>query len=119
MEKPGGTSFRAYSFYDRLHGNIARCVMLTRQHRSPKDRENLPYHERVQGERTSVPSSGLGTDPHATAHRGGMVLRATETASRLIAGAARLSPNSISEKRSDHAMFRPLATRRAFSFNHP
>ncbi|WP_210250986.1 hypothetical protein, partial [Bradyrhizobium cytisi] len=25
-----------YTFYDRLHGNIAQCVMLTRQHGSPK-----------------------------------------------------------------------------------
>jgi hypothetical protein len=33
---------RAYSFYDRLHGNIAQCVMLTRQHRSPIHRGNLP-----------------------------------------------------------------------------
>jgi hypothetical protein len=32
----------AYSFYDRLHGNIARCVMLTRQHGSLKHRGNLP-----------------------------------------------------------------------------
>jgi hypothetical protein len=51
----------AYSFHDRLHGNIAQCVMLTRQHRSPKDRESLPYHERVQGERTPCRHQGWAT----------------------------------------------------------
>lgn len=55
------SGFDTYSFYDRLHGNIAQCVMLTWQHRSPKDRESLPCHEQVQGERTSVPSSGVAT----------------------------------------------------------
>jgi len=71
IEKPNRFHLRAYIFYDRLHGNIARCVMLTRQHRSLKDRESLPHRERAQGERTSVPSSGVDTNPHATAHRGG------------------------------------------------
>ncbi|MEH2690207.1 hypothetical protein DXU04_35680 [Bradyrhizobium diazoefficiens] len=44
--------------------------MLTRQHRLPKDRENLPSHEQASGELTSVPASGNGDDPHAIAHRG-------------------------------------------------
>ncbi|TYL87495.1 hypothetical protein FXB40_40085 [Bradyrhizobium rifense] len=86
---------RVYSFYDRLHSNIAQCSMLTRQHGSPKDRESLPYREQGQGERTSVPSSGLGDDPRATAHRGGMVLRANETASWLMAGARASLPTAI------------------------
>jgi hypothetical protein len=101
-----------------LHGNIAQCVMLTRQHGSPKDRESLPYREQVQGERTSVPSSGVGDDPRATAHRGRMVLRATATASWLIAGRTRVSPDSDSENVSDHATPRQFAARRVLSFNH-
>ncbi|MBK3663675.1 hypothetical protein JJE66_20930 [Bradyrhizobium diazoefficiens] len=98
IEKPSEAWPAAYSFYDRLHSNIAQCVMLTRQHRSPKDRESLPYHERAQGERTSVPSSGVGADPHAKAHRGEMVLRAAHRN-----GESDSPDNSNSATVSDHA----------------
>ncbi|WP_156947095.1 hypothetical protein [Bradyrhizobium sp. WSM3983] len=108
---------RACSFHDRLHGNIAHRVMLTQQHRSPKDRESLPYREWVQGERTSVPSSGVDDDPRAIAQRGWMVLCAAETAWWLIAR-ARMLLNSVSEKVSDHSTPRRPAARRALSFNH-
>jgi hypothetical protein len=90
--------------------------MLTWQHGSLKDRESLLFHEQVQGERTSVPSSGVGDDPRATTHRGRMVLRAT--ASRLICRRTRIAPDSNSKDVSDHSTLRQSAARRALSFNH-
>ena len=116
IEKPGGRCPRDYSFYDRLHSNIARCVMLTRQHRSLKHRESPPSCERVQGERTSVPSSGVDADPCAIAHRGGMALRAADAVLAPTRGARALSPNS--NVRDHAAAPRLKAARRALSFNH-
>jgi hypothetical protein len=51
----------------------------------------------------------VGADPHATAHRGGMILRAAQAALPLIADASAFLPTSISQM---NLVTRRLAGRR-------